>query len=193
MDADALLKEVRHKERSFRRTIFWRDVREVGVAGLLAVFFLWFGIKGRVWSLFVLAALLMGVAVFMIVDRLRQRRRQPSHSDPLLACAEESLAQINHQIWLLKNVFWWYLLPPGVGAALFYCQVSWSMLEAGLWRLKDLWGPLGGVLVFWGIYWLNQLCVRKDLEPRRRELEALLQRLKDPNHVGNLPAGDIQT
>ena len=67
------------------------------------------------------------------------------------------------------------------------------MLEAGLWRLKDLWGPLGGVLVFWGIYWLNQLCVRKDLEPRRRELEALLQRLKDPNHVGNLPAGDIQT
>jgi hypothetical protein len=177
IDADALLKEVRHKERSFRRTIFWRDVREVGVAGLLAVFFLWFGIEGRVWSLFVLAALLAGVAIFMIVDRLRQRRRHLSHSDPLVACAEESLAQINHQIWLLKNVFWWYLLPPGVGMALFYGQVSWSLLEAGLWRLKDLWGPLGGVLVFWGVYWLNQLCVRKDLEPRRGELQALIASL----------------
>jgi hypothetical protein len=192
INADVLLEEVRHRERSFRRTIFWRDVREVGVAGLLAVFFLWFGIKGLVWSLFVLAALLAGVAVFMVVDRLRQRRRHPSHSDPLVACAEESLAQINHQIWLLKNVFWWYLLPPGVGMALFYGQVSWSMLEAGLWRLKDLWGPLGGILVLWGVYWLNQNCVRKELEPRQRELEALLQSLKDTNRVGNLPEGDIQ-
>jgi hypothetical protein len=194
MDADALLNEVRCKERSFRRIIFWRDVREVGVAGLMTVFFLWFGIKGRVWSLFVLAALLAGVVVFMIVDRLRQRRRQPSHSDPLLACVEESLAQINHQIWLLKNVFWWYLLPPGIGIALFYGQVSWSLLAAGLWRLKDLWGLLGGVLVvFGGVYWLNQYCVRKDLEPRRRELEALLQGLQDKDHIGNSNAGESQT
>ena len=30
--ADALLKEVRRKQRQFRATIFWRDVRELGVA-----------------------------------------------------------------------------------------------------------------------------------------------------------------
>ena len=197
MDADALLQEARHKERSFRRIIFWRDVREVGVAGLLAMVLLGFGITHRDWSiswcLLVLAVLLMGVAVFMVVDRLRQRRRRPSFSEPLLAWVEESLAQINHQIWLLKNVFWWYLLPPGVGMILLYGQVSWSLVEAGLWRLKDLWGPLGGVLVFWGIYWLNQNCVRKDLEPRHRELEALLQSLNDTNNACNSPAGDVQS
>ena len=29
-------------------------------------------------------------------------------------------------------------------------------------------------LVYWGIYWLNQFVVRKNLEPRREELESLL-------------------
>ena len=30
------------------------------------------------------------------------------------------------------------------------------------------------VLVYWGIYGLNQYAVRKNLEPRRQELESLL-------------------
>lgn len=181
IDADVLLEEVRHNERSFRQTILWRDVREVGLLVLVAVFLLWCGInyKARAWSLFVLAALLAGVAVVMVVDRLRQRKRRSAYSDPLLACAEESLAQINHQMWLLKNIFWWYLLPAGIGLVFFLGQEAWSLLETGSWKLNNLGGPLLVVLVFWGFYLLNQDYVRKDLEPRRRELEALLQSLKD--------------
>jgi hypothetical protein len=31
-----------------------------------------------------------------------------------------------------------------------------------------------------GVYWLNQVAVRDALEPRRRELQALLAGLQDP-------------
>jgi hypothetical protein len=34
-------------------------------------------------------------------------------------------------------------------------------------------------LLNWGIYWLNQAAVRKSLEPRERELEALLSSLDE--------------
>ena len=27
---------------------------------------------------------------------------------------ERATAEIDHQIWLLRNVLWWYLLPPGL-------------------------------------------------------------------------------
>ena len=39
INADVLLKEVRRNQRHFRATIFWRDVREVGVAFLLTLLF----------------------------------------------------------------------------------------------------------------------------------------------------------
>ncbi len=41
INADVLLNEVRRNQQNFRRMIFWRDVREVGVAALLVpVFYL---------------------------------------------------------------------------------------------------------------------------------------------------------
>lgn len=178
LDADIVLRELERSKRDFEATIFWRDVREVGAFIVVSAFLLWFGIKHHVWPPLVLAALCTGVAVFMVVDRFRQCSKRPSYSDPLLACVEESLAQINHQIWLLKNVFWWYLLPPSVGCALFWGQSSWDLLKLGLWRLKDLAFPVGCVLLYWGIYHLNQLAVKKGLEPRRQELETLLQSLQ---------------
>ncbi|HUI08351.1 MAG TPA: hypothetical protein VL486_15225 [Verrucomicrobiae bacterium] len=178
LDAGIVLRQIEQSKRDFEATMFWRDVREVGAALLAAAFFLWFGIKDGIWPLLVAAALTAGVGVFMVVDRYLQRRRRPPYSDPLLACAEESLAQIDHQIWLLKNVFWWCLLPLGLGCVLFWGQSSWTLLKAGLWRLKDLEFPVGCVLLYWGVYHLNQYAVKKAFEPRRQETEALLQNLK---------------
>ena len=34
-------------------------------------------------------------------------------------------------------------------------------------------------LLYWGIYWLNQFVVKKNLEPRRQELETLLTGLEE--------------
>jgi hypothetical protein len=47
----------------------------------------------------------------------------------------------------------------------------------------DILGSVADILFFvavgWFVYWLNQRCVRKELEPRRQELKALLDSLKE--------------
>jgi len=39
------------------------------------------------------------------------------------------------------------------------------------------------VLLFWGVYLLNQRAVRKELNPRKEELEQLLNSLKDADGI----------
>ena len=105
------MKEVRRNQGQFRATIFWRDVREVGVAAFLTWLFLHWGIRDHDWSLDLVAFGCFFVGAFIVVDRLIQHQHRPVMNDSLHACIESSLHQVNHQIWLLKNVFWWYLLP----------------------------------------------------------------------------------
>jgi hypothetical protein len=190
IEPDILLKEVQRNKRSFEATVFWRDVKEVGIAFLMTAFFLYVGITENAWPLVVLAILVLFVGVFLLVDHILQRGKKPALTGPLLECIEGSLRQVNHQIWLLKNVLWWYLLPPGVGIGIFiiYCawETIWNIVK---WNIvaKEFVGILGSflgysvfcVLLFWGIYWLNQRCVRKELQPRRQELETLLDNLKN--------------
>lgn len=180
IDTDVLLKEVRHYQQHFRATIFWRDAREVGVAAVMACLFLHWAIRDREWSQYLLSLGCFGVALFMLVDRWLQRKQQPVTNDPLRSCIEASLLQVNHQIWLLKNVLWWYLLPIMVGLAAAIGSQTWEMRDDGA---RVFIGLAGCTLVIgsvcWGVYWLNQFAVRKGLEPRRQELETLLTSLKE--------------
>jgi len=176
INADVLLKEVRRNQWHFNAMVFWRDVREVGAAFLGAMFFLYFGlIRERSWPSCLLALACLWIGLFMLADRRIQRRKKPATSDPLRACIQASLIQVNHQIWLLRNVFWWYLLPPGIGMAAGSGSVVWQLHAAGWPALRPV--VISTVLCaffFWGVYWLNQYAVRKGLEPRRQELESLL-------------------
>ena len=106
---------------------------------------------------------------------LLQRRKQPVSNDSLKTCIESSLLQVNHQIWLLKNVFWWYLLPIAAALGISISYSTWHARNAGFLAVI-VWviSALVIVLVYWGIYWLNRFAVRKSLEPRRQELETLL-------------------
>jgi Na+/proline symporter len=178
INADVLLKEVRRNQRQFWATIFWRDVREVGMCFLLALYFSYQGLRQHDWTDVLVGLACFGVGTFMVVDRLRQRRKQPATNDSLKACAESSLFQVNHQIWLLRNVFWWYLLPIMAALAVSMGWSAWRTHRAGV-------SPVAGLvvsvlvcgLVYWGVYWANQFAVRKTLEPRRQELETLLASL----------------
>ena len=180
INADALLKEVQRNRRNFGATIFWRDVREVAACLFMTVFFLSCGIRQRDWSLDFLALCCLAVGVFFVADRVIQHRKRPMKHDSLQDCLAESLREVRHQIWLLKNIFWWYLLPILVGIG--------AVVGSKLWQQRHqvLTSLLGAAviyllvygLVYAGVYWLNQYAVRKHLEPRRQELEALLASLK---------------
>lgn len=178
--ADVLLKEVQRNKENFESSIFWRDVREAGVALVMAVFFLYQGIKGNSWSLCLPGLACIFVGVFMIADRIIQKKKQPKPGDSLTGCIEISSAQVEHQIWLLKNVLWWYLLPFAIGIALFWGHVAWQVRNdpgTGLLFIGECF--VGLSVLYTGIYYLNQWAVRKYLIPRKQELEKLLASLEN--------------
>ena len=181
LDTAVVLNEVRRNERQFAATIWCRDMREVGVALLLVPVWIYMGIKSEsLWSWYLVIPTLLWIAGFMIVDRIRQRRRQPGPGDTLRSSIESSLAQVEHQIWLLRNVFWWYLLPPFAAMMIFPAHRAWQSRDDGLSALAEFAAiALVFALVGWFLYWLNQYAVRKDLEPRRKELQSLLRSLND--------------
>ncbi len=181
IDADLLLNEVKRTQRGFQSTINWRDCREVGIALLMIPYWLYSGItKGLPWTWYLEVPALIWIAGFILVDRIRHPKRPSGPGKHLLFYVEESLSQVEHQIWLLRNVFWWYLLPPGVAIMAFFVHVSWLSATAW-WQFLLILLPLGLFLlvVYGAIYLFNQRAVRKDLEPRRQELLSLLSSLGD--------------
>ena len=125
-----------------------------------------------------MAVAAMGVGTFMMVDHLRQRGKRPVANHSLKACIETSLDQVSHQIWLLRNVFWWALLPFAAAVAVSIGHSVWHARNPGyVAMIVGVAAALLIALVYVGIYWVNQFAVRKCLEPRRQELEALLASL----------------
>ncbi len=184
--ADLLLKQVLRNRQSFSTTIFWRDMREVGVS--LAMVPVWFYLGAKYslpWSWYLTVPVLLWVAGFMLVDRTRHSRRPPEAGEPLCTHVAGSLAQVEHQIWLLRNVAWWYLLPPGATVLAFFAQVGWMARDVGWLIVPVLAAMVLFVLaVLAGVFWLNQRAVRTELEPRRQELRELLATLRDPGETG---------
>ena len=180
INADALLAEVRRKQQSFRRTILWRDLREAGIGMLLVPVFI-YGAWRTHWTLYLGAFGCFVMAAFIMLDRHRQKKRTPDLHGSLKDCAATALAEVTHQIWLLKNILWWYLLPLGLPLLLFFAWTTWDT-PASTSRVFQILATLfwfGFVgLLYGGIYWLNQVAVKKSLEPQRQELERLLAGLE---------------
>src|SRR3954451_17696328 len=106
VDAELLLKEVQRNEQSFNAMIFWRDFREVGLALVMVPLWIYLGVKNSSpWTYYLTVPVLLWYAGFMLVDR-RRHQRQPSEGESLRRHVEGSLAEVEHQIWLLRNVHW---------------------------------------------------------------------------------------
>lgn len=183
IDPDLLLAEVRRNERTFAAMIFCRDLREVGVSLLLIPVWIYLGLRQQSpWTWWLAIPALLWIAGFMLVDRHRHSLR-PAPQEPLRQQVEASLAQVEHQIRLLRNVLWWYILPFVLPVLAFFAQVTWREFGGGWLPMLLAAIPFAitiGVFAF--VYWLNQHAVRTTLEPRRRELQALADEL---NAEGN--------
>ncbi len=178
IDADMLLKEVQGNKKTFERDVFWRDVREVGVAFLMVPFFIRNGIKDGDWPWYVLALSVLFIGMFILVDRDKQKKKMPCYSDPLPTCIDTSLRQVNHQIWLLRNILWWYLLPCFAGCMLLFIYYVFKYNLSHIIEFVFLGVIVSAcVAINVGIYCLNQMAVRKHLEPRQQELQKLMDSL----------------
>jgi hypothetical protein len=179
-EADYLLKEVKRNKQYFEAMIFWRDFRETVVAFILVGIFGYFGIISHSWGTITMALMCLFVGGSIIVDRILQKRNRPKYDDSLTGCIADSLAQVTHQIWGLKSVFWWYLLPLLIGAACMTGEFGWNlrnnteMFWSHIIKSTLIWG-----LLCWGVYELNQWAVRSELIPRQKELQQLLDTISN--------------
>jgi CubicO group peptidase (beta-lactamase class C family) len=181
VDPDLLLKEVQRNQQAFKTTIFHRDFIEVGVAFLMLPYWIYAGITHALpWTWYLTIPALIWVAGFILVDRMRHKRHPSEPGASLVNCVKESLLQVEHQIWLLRNVFWWYLLPFTLSILAFFADVTWRVSKDWLEALIS-GGSLSGIVLglYSFIYYINQRAVRVQLEPRRQELLGLLKSLGD--------------
>jgi hypothetical protein len=179
INANVLMAELNRSGDYFRSIIMQRDRLEIGAAVLCAAVFFAFGIYcgkvglGFVWPIFLLTLLCVYLAAFLIGDHMLQRRKRPDVSGSIRGCIEAMLWDVNHQAWLLKNVFWWYLLPPGIGLTAWFVYAA-QLTGAWVMCMLMLAGTVGS---YWGVYRLNQKAVKKELVPRKEELERMLKSL----------------
>ncbi len=110
------------------------------------------------WTWWLTVPALLWMTGFMLVYRKCHVPKPSEPDEPLLDCVKNSLTEVEAQIWLLRNIFWWYLLPPSISISAFFIQATWSLRGGG-------WLPaLGRVavpevflaVVYGGIYLLNQ-------------------------------------
>ncbi len=184
--ADAnVLRQVRSQSRAFTRQIFWRDVREVLASFLVA------GVFGNIareaqnegataWPAWVAAALPVAVGFYFLIDRWIMRRRAAPQGEDLRTELNRAAVEVKHQIWLLRNITWWYLAPLGLATVMLAVQIT-------LYGPENF--PLAGKIVIWAVIlgttgwvdrwiWnLNQKAVDTELLPRLAELESRQQEL----------------
>jgi hypothetical protein len=181
VDPDQLLKEVQRKQQEFKATIFLRDLVEIGVALVMLPLWIYLGVTISLpWTWYLTIPALIWMPGFILVDRRRHKRIPTEPGEPLLTSAKESLSQVSHQIWLLRNVFWWYLLPFALPIMAFFAQVTWRVSKTWM----EAFGGGGFLFAFLFAFsafldYVNQRAVRVQLEPQRRELLALLNSLGD--------------
>jgi hypothetical protein len=113
----------------------------------------------------------------LVMWRLYRARRIGGRgaADPSLPVAEALRAEgrrLDAQISLLESVLWWYVAPLSIGVVLLTVGLrgtSWFTLAYSVVV----------ALVAWGVVALNLRVVRRDLRPKRAELNALLSELGD--------------
>jgi hypothetical protein len=159
---------IKSKAGKLNRAVFWRDIRESSVAILLCALFTFKGASGasllHAAGSFVSAAGCLFVACFLYFRRVKASEK--SYDENMHRYFVNALAQVNHQVWLLRNVHYWYLLPlvPGI--------VILNFINPDL---SKAWVTNTGMFVlFVFIYWLNQQAVKKQLLPLKAELEEIV-------------------
>ncbi len=186
MNAEVLLQQIRGNKARFTSEILWSAVFMILGWVVMAFGIIGFGIfcmvrRGAPWEamsgFFLLGIILLAIAAYTALDRFRQMRRV-SLSAPVLACAEENLALVRHEIQLWGNVLWWYLLPLALGVEASVLALAWT--QGVHWLVSPLALRMLGFLVILtlGGSWFSRWYLHTYYEPRRQELEALLRELK---------------
>lgn len=188
-----LFARVKKESREFDAMIAKRDRAELGTGAVLIAVFTGSGLvygrsAGVAWPFYAAAVCMLWVFAFFVVEKRLARRHRPSNTEPLRGALDAAISHVRRQLWMLRNVMWWYLLPAQTGWFLFFLGI---LLTPAFPR----WFALAALpLVLWylwrmsvSVYALNKEAISKDLEPRYEELTRLRDALVS---AGDEPGGD---
>jgi membrane protein implicated in regulation of membrane protease activity len=164
------------KSRRLARKLFWRDILELVGAGFVIFVFSSVAMqKGRAgWPLWIATALILGLAIFFLNERIRAKRNRTGTNAPLVQKIEADLAELRHQRKLRLAVGSWYLGPIFLSWYIVLASIGFHGLSGILRMPVQMGGYLvGGLFLFWLIWKLNRRAVRKCIEPRIADLERL--------------------
>jgi MFS family permease len=175
----AMFEATRRRE---ARGLLVRDWLEAGTGFMVAaafIFFWWF-LRLPDWPMALAVALVLGVSALFVRERIRARRGRLGAAAPLLAKVEADLAELRHQRRLLLSLQVWYLGPLFAALSLVFLAL-WLFLrtnlpEAQLGMIPKLMVIYASLMVVVAI--INRKVVRRRIEPRIAELEALLAALR---------------
>ena len=182
-DAEELTQEVQRSRDAFRVMVVRQHLVQTGL--VLAMIPFWF-VMGFVmsspWTFYLVVPVLAWIAVVYLVNLKFYTQRPGEPGEPLLVCAKVSLTQVERQIWLMRNLLWWNMLPAAVAQMAFFAHVAWETTDTwwGCMFVTVFWAVLLCVMCGWG-HRTNELSVRKELEPRRIELQRLINALENEN------------
>ncbi len=179
IDSDLLLKEVKRNYRHFALDVLKCDKQDIFAGIFCSVCFVCASSFLNAWFFLLLVPVCLYASLFLLIDRTIQKGRQVKPSESLDSYIQASLSQLDHRIWLVKNVDRLYLLPYGLSFACVYACMLWEITRVGC-TIVWVWVFIGGgfplfiAFAIIAIYRANQKCLRKELLPRRQELVQLL-------------------
>lgn len=165
----AALERIRRDAANLDRTVFWRDIRE-NLASLIVVLIFSYYYYHETGTLVRLGCAIVIVACIFsgIYSHLKKGRITPAAPDaPLSETLNVEVQKVDAQITLLQSIFWWYLLPLGVGTILVIIGVSSSTSH----RLLSV---MLCTAIYISIYWLNRRAVDRALLPMKQQLLAAI-------------------
>jgi RNA polymerase sigma-70 factor (ECF subfamily) len=171
---ERLLERVHEESEAFDRKIRRRDLLETLAAVVVATAFGYEAVTVETWVARLGALIVVGSSAFIVwwLRRARKTGRVRSADLPVAERLRAERERIESQIRLLESVLWWYAGPLAVGAALFVLG-----LQAGAVATAATLTVIVAVSSF--VWWLNRRAVRRDLRPRRRELNRLIDTLEE--------------
>ena len=174
ISAGKMIDAMKERMRKFDRIIRRRNRREVA-AGVVVIAA--FSVMAFVFSpvLVKIGAVIVVLSSLYIIYKILKhhpRKDEASINIPVRAFLQNEIIKIDREISLLKNVLWWYILPPLTGMLLMIAGEEKSMTQKII-RIAIT------VLIGAIVYFLNQHAVKKDLEPMKKDLEENLKQLEE--------------
>jgi len=172
---DEIASRVAERSSWFEKTILRRDLIETAAAIFVAFGFGYPLVRHVDWPWLArlgMAIIIMGaVEIIVVMHWTRRRGGRARYDSPLTEFCAVEIARVDRQIWLLRNVSWWYSGPIILGCCVFFFGILIALPELPTWAwFVALAIFFAFLLLGWIIYRMNQQAVHTELLPLREEL-----------------------